>query len=142
MNKRIRIAVAAAAAVTMMSGAATAVAPTAEAKTTTIKYVDFKLDAVTTQLVASDPVQAAAKLARTQGGGIVNGDVWFAALITEFMGQAIRESKSPRPCLVGTLGFASRSDLQYASGGLESSCTRLVPEFKTGTMKYETPQVS
>ncbi|WOC11020.1 hypothetical protein [Gordonia sp. MP11Mi] len=129
MKTSMRIAVVAAAAATAVSGIATAVAPAADAKTRRSEVVKFQLDPVSTRLVASDPVQAAVSLARSPGGSIVGGDAWFAMLTVSDMGDTIRQTKGPQPCLEGTFEIWATDGGRGATWTVDPSCARVVPEF-------------
>ncbi|WP_139026075.1 hypothetical protein [Gordonia neofelifaecis] len=134
----MRISVTVAAAVTALAGTGLVTAPSAEAETRTARVLEFDLDPVTTQSVASDPMQAAASLARTSGGSVLSSDAWFTAFTVQSMGRSIRSSKSPRPCLSGFYELSS-SSRSKAAGWTLSHCTRVLPEFRQVTRTTRLP---
>ncbi|MCF8611053.1 hypothetical protein L5G28_12940 [Gordonia sp. HY285] len=104
-------------------------APAAGAKTRTSHVVEFTLDPVSTQLVASDPMKAAVSLARSPGGSMIGEDAWFAMLTVGHMADTIRQTRGPRPCLVGTYELSATDSARSATWSVDRSCARVVPEF-------------
>ncbi|WP_026918846.1 hypothetical protein [Gordonia shandongensis] len=111
----------------VLGGAAWVAAPVADARTATV--LAFDLDPTTTGLVGSDPVKAAADLARMSPLG-TDRATWFVALTAGSISDSVRTSTASRPCLSGQIEIASSDTRQGSSWTLTPDCTRTVPSIR------------